>query len=66
MSSTVLQNHLREVRVLQGLSQRELARKADMQHPAISYIETGKRIPTFPTMKRLAQALQVDISDVFS
>jgi len=66
MRTVSFQNHLQELRRQRGLSQRELARMAGLPHPVISYIETGGRIPTFPTMKRIASALEVEVSDIFS
>lgn len=57
-------NHLRRVREKRGLSQRELARAAGMYHPAIHSIESGKRTPTLRTMRKLAQALAVKITDL--
>ncbi|WP_329218502.1 helix-turn-helix domain-containing protein [Streptomyces sp. NBC_01485] len=40
-----------------GLSQSELARRADMTQPQISNIEGGDSVPTLPLLARLAKAL---------
>lgn len=66
MSHITLKNRLRLLRKKRGVSQRELARRAGMQHPAICRIERGERVPTFLTMKKIAGALDVDVSDLFS
>lgn len=66
MENILLQNHLRERRQQRGLSQRALAQIAGVQHPAICRIERGERVPTFLTMKKIAGALDLDVSDLFS
>ncbi|MEK7218594.1 MAG: helix-turn-helix transcriptional regulator [Patescibacteria group bacterium] len=57
-------NQLRRAREQNGWSQRQLARAAGMHHPTINSIETGKRVPTLHTMRRLARALHVEIADL--
>jgi transcriptional regulator with XRE-family HTH domain len=47
---------LREARRLAGLSQRELARRADIPQPAISRIERGHGSPQVETLDRLLRA----------
>ncbi len=59
-------NRVRELRQKRGMSQRGLAQIAGLHHPAITHIEAGRRIPTFQTMKKIADALQVHVSDIFS
>ena len=49
---------LRAEREKQGLSQSEVARRAGMDEPALSRIETGKNPnPTLDTLTRIAKAL---------
>jgi len=50
---------LRAARALRGLSQSELAERADLQPSAVSHFETGRRSPSFDNLKALAEALQV-------
>ncbi|MBI3618807.1 helix-turn-helix transcriptional regulator [Candidatus Peregrinibacteria bacterium] len=59
-------NNLRQERQKQKLSQRELARRVRMHHPAICRIERGERVPTYATMKKLAGVLKVNVPDIFS
>ncbi|MEH0194253.1 helix-turn-helix transcriptional regulator [Caulobacter sp. CCNWLY153] len=48
-----------------GLTQAQLAERTDRQPNAIQNIEQGKAGPTFETIVRLAQALEVDPRDFF-
>lgn len=45
-----------------GLSQSQLARRADMTQPQISNIESGDSVPTLPLFTRLAKALESSLS----
>jgi ribosome-binding protein aMBF1 (putative translation factor) len=45
-----------------GLSQTELARRANITQPQISTIEGGDSIPTLPLLTRLATALDASLS----
>lgn len=45
-----------------GLSQAELARRADMTQPQISNIEGGDSVPTLPLLTRLARALDASLT----
>jgi DNA-binding XRE family transcriptional regulator len=47
-----------------GLSQRALAAQAGLNFAYLSQIETGARNGTVATMKKLAQALAVDLDDL--
>lgn len=47
-----------------GLSQAELARRADIRPATISDIENGNIDPRISTIKALARALSVDIDDI--
>lgn len=50
---------LRGAREKRGLNQAELAKRAGLQDSAISHFETGTRKPSFDTLRRLADALNV-------
>lgn len=52
-----LGRRVRELRVQQGLSQTELARRAGMTQPAVARFEAGGTVPTLPLLERLARAL---------
>lgn len=65
MTEKGILNRLREIRILRGLSQRQLARTAGIHHPAINRIEGGQRTPTYRTMKKIAKALETDVFQIF-
>lgn len=45
-----------------GLSQTELAERCGMRQPQISRIEGGGTMPTIPLLRRLARALDADLT----
>ncbi len=53
------------VRKSRGLTQQELAERINMSVVAIAYIETGKRWARLGTLTKIANALQVDVADLF-
>lgn len=50
---------LRAARDMRSWSQGELAQKAGMPPSSIAHFETGSRKPSFDTLRRLANALEV-------
>ena len=56
--------YLSRIRTEKGLSQQDLADALGMTQAAISQLESGKRVATPKTVKRLAEALQVDIEEL--
>jgi len=58
-SQTIFSKRLQSSRSRRGLSQEDLAKKANLQPSAISHFETGTRKPSFDNLKRLADALEV-------
>jgi XRE family transcriptional regulator, regulator of sulfur utilization len=55
---------IRQLRDERGLRQQELANAADMNVTAISHIERGRANPAWGTVKRIAAALGVTVSEV--
>jgi transcriptional regulator with XRE-family HTH domain len=55
---------IRQLRDERGLTQKDLARAADMDVTAISHIERGRSNPAWGTVRRIATALDVPISEV--
>lgn len=55
---------LRQLREDAGLTQQDLSRRAGLTQHCISQIETGKRRGTPPTLKKIAGALGIAISDL--
>jgi len=56
---------LREWRKYRGMTQVELATASGLSQGAIAQIEAGKRNPTVDTARKLANALNCDIDDLF-
>jgi transcriptional regulator with XRE-family HTH domain len=56
---------VRQLRLEKGWNQNELAFHADLAPSVISQIETGKREPSATTLRKLSDALGVDIPDLF-
>ena len=57
--SEIFQERLRAARELRGWSQSELAGRAGLPPSSIAHFETGSRKPSFDTLRRLANALEV-------
>jgi transcriptional regulator with XRE-family HTH domain len=57
-----LGRRVRELRVRQGLSQTELARRAGMTQPAVARFEAGGTVPTLPVLERLARSLGAELT----
>ena len=60
-----LMENIRRMRREKGLSQQELAELAGVGQDSISAIETGKHEPHPRTLRKLAQALDVEVADFF-
>jgi transcriptional regulator with XRE-family HTH domain len=58
-------DRLRELRLEKGYSQRELARRASIASNSVAVTERGEHAPTFPTIQKLARALDVDPGELF-
>jgi transcriptional regulator with XRE-family HTH domain len=55
---------IRQLRDERGLKQKELAQAADMNVTAISHIERGRANPAWGTVRRIAGALGVTVSEI--
>lgn len=56
---------LRELRLDRGLTQEQLAEKANVSYQAISNIERGLTGPSFSTLADIAKALKTKPKDLF-
>jgi transcriptional regulator with XRE-family HTH domain len=56
---------LKKVREAKGLSQKELAGFLDMPQPQYSRIEGGKTDPSFTTIQKITNALNISLSELF-
>lgn len=59
-----LGQNIRRIRRQKGISQIELADQFDADSPTISRIEAGNTNPTIITLKKIADALEVEVSDL--
>lgn len=57
----LLMNIVRQLRLRAGLTQSELAARADTSQPTIAAYESGTKSPTLRTLERLAAATSVEL-----
>lgn len=57
--SEIFRERLREARKLRGYNQDELATKAGMPASSVAHFEGGTRKPSFESLRRLANALEI-------
>ena len=55
---------IKNIRETRGLTQVELAIRANATQQAISNYETGYRLPNIHTLKRIAKALNVTVDEL--
>jgi len=56
---------IREMRLLRGFTQRELADKLSVRQPSVAMWETGASMPRADRLPALARALNCRIGDLF-
>lgn len=56
---------LKEILKEKGISGKDLAEKVDVSENTISFISTGKTQPRFELLRKIAEALGVDIRELF-
>ena len=56
---------LRELRKFRALTQEQLAERIDRSVDAVSALERGLALPSFETLEKLADALDVPVRDFF-
>lgn len=57
--------NIQRIRREKDLSQEEVAHRADIHQTYLSGVETGKRNPSILVVERIANALGVDVSEIF-
>ncbi len=57
---------LKQLRVAQGLSQRELARRAGLPNATLSLIELGRSSPSISSLKRILSAFPMTLTEFFA
>ena len=60
-----MKNKLRVIRAERTLSQENLAKMARMTRASLSRIENNLQEPSIQTMKKIANALNLKVSDIF-
>ena len=58
-------NRIAEIRNAKGLTQDELALKAEISRPYLSEVENDKSVPTIDVSMRIAGALGVTVGEIF-
>lgn len=56
--------NVQQLRRARGLSQEELAHRAQVHQTYLSGVETGRRNPSIVVLQRIAEALGSDIEDL--
>lgn len=64
--AVALGDRLRQVRELNGLSQRELARRAGMTNSNVSLIEQGQVSPSVGSLAKLLEAIPLSLAQFFA
>jgi DNA-binding XRE family transcriptional regulator len=58
-------NAIREIRIGRAVSQRKLAKALGINRNMLSYIETGKVLPTFSMLVEIARILNCLVTDLY-
>lgn len=58
-------NYLRKIRELRKMSEGDLAIVIGVSRPCINMISNGHRLPSLPVALRIAEALGVDVGDIW-
>lgn len=65
MTPRKLSRVIQQLREAKGMTQRDLAKKAEVTAGYIAQLETGrKKNPSVPVLRRIARALAVDVADL--
>lgn len=64
-TETVIGRKIRQLRMLSGLSQTELAGQLDLHQAALSRIEKGSQRLTPSQLEQVAKVLGVDLNQIF-
>lgn len=60
-----LGTYIKKAREAKGMSQKEVSTESGLDNGNYSRIENGKTDPSFSTVVKIAQALQIDLHDLF-
>ena len=59
-------NRLKQLRKYRGLTQEQLAERLDLSVEMVSFMERGIHGPSFETLGRLSEVLQLPVQDLFA
>jgi transcriptional regulator with XRE-family HTH domain len=62
---SLVAKNLRDIRSAKGVSQEDLAHRANLNRNYIGMLEGGKNSPTVKTLGRIADALGIDVVEFF-
>jgi transcriptional regulator with XRE-family HTH domain len=62
----ILGKKIQEIREKKGISQQQLAEKANLSKALITHIETGKRYPSDKAIDKIKKALEITEEDIFT
>jgi transcriptional regulator with XRE-family HTH domain len=62
---SLVAKNLRDIRSAKGVSQEDLANRANLNRNYIGMLESGKNSPTVKTLGRIADALGIDAVEFF-
>lgn len=66
MKYKIIKNHIRDYRILSGMTQQELADSVGVDRLTISRVESNKHNPSYVLAYAIAHALNVyDVDDLF-
>jgi transcriptional regulator with XRE-family HTH domain len=57
-------DNIKRIRKLKNLSQKEVSAAIDVAQAQYSVIESGKTVPTIPTLEKIAKVLEVKLSEL--
>ncbi len=57
--------NVKRIRKLKNLSQKQVALEIGIAQAQYSVIESGKTVPTIPTLEKIAKVLEVDVTEFF-
>lgn len=61
----MLRNRVKELRARHNLTQSDLGRQVDVTRQTIAFIEKGEFSPSITLALKLAEALEVDVKELF-
>ena len=64
-ANKLLGRHIRSLRIAKGWTQQELGNQADVNYKFLGEIERGQQNPSFQILVKIADALGVELSELF-